>query len=292
MTKTWILSLGDTHCGLEHGLLLPETTYHKEDAEGNIVEFKPRMTATQELLLLIFEDALKQTAQIIGDDPLVAIHGGDLCHGKKHPSELQTTRLSDQVRAGVDILKRILNIPNCRALFISPGTEAHNGGEGSTEYIAAQVLQGAYPEKRIQCSTHWLLNIGGARFDIAHHGNGKGIRYWTSSNQLLYYTRSHIITEGMTFNCQPVDAIFRYHRHAYVKAIEHYEYDYAWRDCLAVVHPPMCGMNYYAISVTRSAMVQHLGLVLYCIEDGIITRVIEDFIHVLDRRTEIEEIKL
>jgi hypothetical protein len=287
MTKrTWVYSFGDTHCGLQYGLVMPETVYHDEGPEGELIEKKPTFTETQKLLLKIYDESRDGLKRLSRDDDVVVIHGGDLCHGLIHPEQLQTTRLSDQVIAGIDVLSSMLNIKNVRSMYLALGTDAHNGGEGSFELLAARALRDAYPDKTIKASSQWLLNVNGVRLDVAHHGPSGGIRYWTSGNALQWYIKSLVISDVMELGNEPVDAVLRYHFHTYTPVSHTYAYCKSWRDTLGFIHPPMCGMNYYGIKATKSRPVTHIGALILCIEDGRIVRVVDDFVHVLDRRTE------
>lgn len=286
MTKrTWVVSLGDSHCGLKYGMLMPETIYHEKGPTGELVPYRPEMTETQKLLLRIYEDGIQSVRELAQDDDIVVIHGGDICHGNRHPDQLQTTRVSDQAFAGADVLKRWAQIPNVRAIRIAMGTDAHNIGEGSLELLVSEMVNQAHPAHNVKISTHWKLDIAGVTFDVAHHGPGPGMRFWTSGNVFSLYVRSLVDTDIIELGEEPVDVVLRYHTHTYCPVSPWYCYRKGWRQTLGFIHPPMCGMNFYGVKATQSRAATHLGFLAFCIEGGHVVQVVDNMVHVLDQRT-------
>lgn len=278
-----MVSLGDTHCGLRFGLIMPETELHEEGPEGQLIPYKPELTATQKFLLALYEDQIQAVADLTAGEPVVLLHGGDICHGDRHPAQLMSTRLSDQVFIAADVLRRWRAVPGLRAVRICLGTEAHNSGEGSLEHLVAEQVQDVLPD--VQIASHWELEIGGVTFDVAHHGPGVGSRYWLDGNTLLWYLRDLVLRDAMEMGEQPPDVVLRFHFHSYARATHHYTYHQEMRMVRGFVHPALCGMNYYAQKATRSRATSHVGLLLFHVSDGQVIEVIDRMVVRLDRRT-------
>ena len=220
-SECWLASFGDTHCGSKYGLLMPDTVIHEEDADGNLVPYKPKFTHTQNLLLKLYQEQIQAVVDLADGLPIVVIHGGDLCQGKKHPSQLMSTRLSDQVIVGVDVLRAWKNVPNLKAMRMVMGTEAHNEGEGSLELIAVDQLKDELP---VEISSHYRLTIDDVIIDIAHHGAGPSSRYWLHSNNLRWYIEDIVLRDTMELGIRPPDVVLRFHHHTFVAATHDYNY--------------------------------------------------------------------
>jgi len=262
---TYALSFGDSHCGLRFGLYDGKTPLHDEGPHGELVERIVTPTATQAFLWKLWGEGLQAVADLTAGYPLVALHGGDLCHGDAHPSQLMTTRLSDQVMVAADVLRSLATLSNLRAVRLVSGTEAHNSGEGSLENIVAELVKDDLPDVKI--AMHWRLGIDGAVFDVAHHGPGVGSRAWLSGSQLGWYIRNIAMSEAMA-GATPPDAVLRFHFHAYARATHHWNAQGHRGTTVGVVHPALCGINYFGVKATKSTPTSDYGMLLWRIEDG------------------------
>lgn len=282
MSECWIVSFGDTHGGLKYGLLMPQTVLHEQSPEGDIVPFQPKLTKTQEMLLHLYREQVQAVIDLAAGAPVVVIHGGDLCHGKQHPTELMSTRLSDQVIVGVDVLREWKRVPNLKAVRIVMGTEAHNEGEGSLELLAVEQLK---PELPIEISDHYRLTIDDVIFDVAHHGAGPSSRYWLNGNSLRWYVEDIVMRDTMELGIRPPDVVLRFHHHTFVAATHDYIYHQQARKCYGYVHPAWCGMNPHGQKVTRSKATTHYGMLAFHVKDGSVVEVIDRLVVWADRRT-------
>lgn len=262
---------------------MAETTLHEEGPDGELVPYQPELTVTQLFLGALYQDQIQAVADITAGAPLVLVHGGDLCHGDAHPEQLMSTRLSDQVFIAADMLRRWRNVPNLRAVRIALGTAAHNSGEGSLEHLVAAQVASDLPD--VQVSTHWRLDIGGAVFDVAHHGPSPGTRYWTDGNALLWYLRDLVLRDVMEMGERPPDAVLRFHYHTYSRATWHYVLQQENCTARAFIHPAYCGMNYYGQKATRSRATTHYGMLLFRVVDGEIVEVVDRMVVRVDRQT-------
>jgi len=282
MNDCWVASFGDTHCGLKFGLLMPETQLHEETPDGEIVAYQPAFTKTQDFLLKLYNEQRRAVADLADGLPIIVIHGGDLCQGSQHPTQLMSTRLSDQVFIGADILRAWKDVPNLKAVRVVMGTETHNEGEGSLELLAVKQVETELP---IEISSHYRFMIDGVIFDVAHHGAGPSSRYWLNSNGLRWYIEDIVMRDTMELNEEPPDVVLRFHHHTFVAATHDYVYHRQPRKTFGYVHPAWCGMNPYAQKVTRSKATTHYGMLAFHIKDNVVVEVVDRMVVWVDRRT-------
>lgn len=286
MSAAWVVSFGDTHCGLRLGLALPDTELHEEGPDGQLVPFSPTLTETQRFLLQLYTEQVQAVAEITAGEPLVLIHGGDMCHGDRHPGQLMSTRISDQVFVAADVLRVWRRAPNLAAVRMVLGTEAHNAGEGSLEHLVAGQVADDLPD--VQVASHWRLEIAGAVFDIAHHGPGVGGRYWLDGNGLGWYLRDVALRDAVEEGIAPPAAVLRFHYHTYNRATHFYGSPQGLRPLHGIIHPAYCGMNFHGQKATRSRATTHYGMILWHVVDGEIVEIIDRLVVRLDRRTQAE----
>ena len=279
----WVVSHGDKHAGERFALLMPETELHEEGPNGEIVPFKPGLNATQHLFLELYQSQIQAVIDIADGAPVVLLDGGDLCHGNKYPGRLMSNRLSDQVFIAADCLRQWAVVPNLSAVRICLGTEAHNAGDGSLEHLVAEQVKDDLPDVRL--SSHWRLEIGGALFDVAHHGPPPGSRYWLSANSLRWYVQDLVLRDEMELGERAPDVVLRFHYHTFVSAPFDYTYHKRTRHVYSYVHPAWCGMNPHAQKSTRSKATTHVGILMFHVVDGEIVEVVDRMVVWLDRRT-------
>jgi hypothetical protein len=207
-----LVSLADTHAGMKLALMNPATELFEEDEEGNYNPYTPAMTKTQEYLWDIYMGNILKTIDIAGDDEIIILHNGDECNGKKYPSQLVSTRESDQIIMADYNMRPWFELPNVTAFRQVVGTEAHNFGEGSSALLLCQILQSRYLSVDIKPFYHALLEINGVTVDCAHHGPGPGSRNWLAGNVARFYLRDIMQCEIMSGN-KPPDMVVRGHYH-------------------------------------------------------------------------------
>lgn len=282
MKECWVASFGDTHGGSKFSLLMPETQLHEETPDGEIVAYRPKLTKTQEFLLKLYDEQRQAVADLADGLPIVVIHGGDLCQGQRHPTQLMSTRLSDQVFIGADVLRAWKDVPNLVAMRMVMGTEAHNEGEGSLELLAVKQVETELP---IEIASHYRFTIADVIFDVAHHGAGPSSRYWLNSNSLRWYIEDVVMRDIMELGVAPPDIVLRFHFHTFVAATHDYIYHRQPRKVFGYIHPAWCGMNPYAQKATRSKATTHYGMLAFHIKDGTVAEVVDRMVVWVDRRT-------
>lgn len=283
MARKVLVWLTDTHGGHKLGLLNPDTELVDLTPDGEQQGFWPNLTATQEFLWHLYTDHIQAVQDIAGGDPIVVVHGGDVCHGNKYPEGSFETSAENMLRVGYKLLDPWLKVPNVTALRILTGTGAHNLGEGALEGMIAFTLKANNREHNIECYQHELLDVDGLLVDVAHHGPGPGIREWTDGNQVRYYTRS-IIFGAMRNGKRPPDLVMRGHYHDMTWETLHYVWRGNWQTTHSFICPSYCGLTFHGQQATKSQANCDYGLIAVEIEDGGIRR-IWPLVMTVDRRT-------
>jgi len=285
MTRRLIVLESDQHGGHKLGLLNPATTLIDEDEEGNLVEWQPQLTAFQQYVWTLQSKAIESIKRLAGNDPVIILSAGDATHGNKHPQQLVSTRLSDQVIIAVNNAKPWYDAGlNLEAVRIVKGTAAHNLTEGATEILLTEQLRALYPGVDTKCLYHSLLVIEDTfGIDYAHHGAGPGIRDWTRENVLRLYLRDLIIKEVKSFRVPP-QIVARGHYHTYRHVIEEDTINGQRMEFHALLLPSMCGLGEHSRQVTRSADHVTNGVIVLELHDDKLSRIIP-MINTVDIRT-------
>lgn len=201
-----IAVLSDLHAGSKLGLLAPGTEL--EDPSGGT--YVLRLSKAQQWLWQNYEDAIVQTLDLAGDDPVILIHNGDVCQGAFRGINI-TNSLTDQARIAIANLSPWFELGNILRAYIVCGTEAHDFGEASTERLIAETLRIKYGAD-VLYKPHILLSVDGASIDVAHHGPHPGSRAWLRGNIARLYLRDRII-EDLARGHKVPDLFVRSHRH-------------------------------------------------------------------------------
>ena len=234
----------------------------------------------QEWLWNVYNKILEQTTEIAGNDEIVCIHLGDVCHGKKHPAQLMTTRDEDQITIATTALSWLRAL-NLRSMVITAGTGAHTFGEASATVAVANRLKHQH-KIPVEVVYHGLFDIDGLIIDAAHHGPGPGSRSWLTGNVARYYLRSLMIAD-IVANQYPPDLVLRGHFHTKVnEAVSVGDYE-----SRIIVCPSLCFISEYARQATKSIPRVTVGGVLFEIDGGHVVgkHWLTDTVDVRTRRT-------
>jgi len=263
-----LVVLSDTHAGFSLALMNPDVELFDEDEFGEQEPYKPKMTASQEYLWEIYTSMVKKITKFANGDPIHIMHNGDLTQGSKHKTNLVSDRDADQVLIGVANLIPLMEMPNVKSLRMSVGTEAHTFDMGSSEMLAAKLLQTSYPKLDIKITYHGLMRFGNVVVDYAHHGGHPGTRLWLSGNVQRLYLRDLMLNE-IVAGRKPPRLIFRGHFHQYQRIDEQIgEYE-----STLIMTPSFSMLNDYAKQATRSAFMLTHGMVANEIVDGELGRI-------------------
>jgi hypothetical protein len=280
-SRKLVAFLADTHAGHKLGLMPPGVEL-LDDSGPEPRTWTPPLTAIQEWLWMQYVADMGAVWALAGKAPVTLVHGGDVTWGARFPTQLVSTRLSDQLLVALGNLLPWYEHKGLRSVVLVQGTESHEFGEGSAPIALAEQLVKRFPKVSTTCTRHALLSIDGLLVDVAHHGPGVGGRAWLTGNELRYYTRS-ILMDDIVDGRKPPDVIVRAHYHhgirETVRVGEH--------TCEAFVLPAYCGMTHYSSQVTRSAYMLSCGLVALEIVDGKVQQV-HPFWRRLDLRQTVE----
>lgn len=237
----YLVSIADLHCCHKLGLCNPDTelpTENGDSTEG--VE----LTETQRYIWGEYLRHIDYVKRVTGNSPVILTLLGDWMHGDKHPEQLMSNRLSDQIDIAVKAVepwikafKKIL----CVRIFM--GTGAHDPVGGLT-VLAAQRLQGLYPRLDIRAVMHELMWINNVKFDLTHPAPSTGGRTWLKGNILRYYLKSAMLDE-IAHDEEPARCYLRAHRHEDVHEQVEIQGIPDRRADIWVL-PSYCGISYYA----------------------------------------------
>jgi len=103
---------------------------------------------------------------------------GELADDLNHRStQLITKNETDMMKLSVDVLQPVLDINPY--IFVTRGTEAHSKASGSLDEAIAQDI-GAIPDPYGRYAWwRFVGDLGGARFDVAHHPPSGSGRPWS-----------------------------------------------------------------------------------------------------------------
>lgn len=173
--KTVVVLISDTHCGSTIALSTKKFSIHT--ARPDELQTVDANKAQQWIYdcWADFWEYVKQLAGVRGKTRkarIVTIHCGDIVDGKHHNSNQVMDEIPDQLRLAEILLNPVANLSD-GGLYITYGTEAHNGGSGGHEAAIAQ---------NIGAKSDWeyALDIDGILHDAGHHGRS-GQRDWTSA---------------------------------------------------------------------------------------------------------------
>lgn len=264
-----LLIVSDTHGGHKLALCNPDVTLYDESEEGQLVPYEPELTAFQQVLYrMVTERIVPQAAQMAGGDPLYMLHLGDPTHGNKHPSQVMTTRLADQIEIAVanyDLF--IPQLPTLLAVRGIAGTGAHEFEEASATILVMKQVAERYKDIDIRPLYHGLLDIDGCAIDYSHHGPGGGRRIWLAGNEARFYLRDLMLNEIVSGR-RPAALYLRGHTHVKVNEVISMDTGGGEVESRLIVCPSMCGLGDFARQVTRSVPVITVGAVLIEIIDG------------------------
>jgi hypothetical protein len=266
-----VVAEGDLHSGSKLGLMSPDTLLQEEELtkDGGVVInwYSPSLTETQKVIQKARQKGVEEVKALAGKDPIYLFELGDMTHGDGYPSELVTTRKADQGLIAYYNLLEWYKLPNLKSILFSMGTGSHVFGFGSSEIELCHRLKQEFPKKKTEIAYHWLADVLGIQFDLAHHGAGAGIRHWLRGNVTRYYLRDIMYTEFFAGRTPP-DIVLRAHFHTYVKEFLSITFQGKEYESYIYVIPPLCIPGDYAIKVIKSVYDIQVGLLAFEVIDG------------------------
>lgn len=279
MKTVYLAVESDLHAGHRLGLCNPDTLIKDEDEFGNLVNVKPELTYVQQHLWELRQKNIEELKRIAKNNPIVYVLNGDATHGNKHSEQLMSTRISNQVIIGRNNVSPIAELPNCKMVRLVTGTGSHVLGEGTTEYLIAEMLQKEFKKVDVQAVNHWNPEINGIKCNFAHHGPGQSSRIWLEGNSILQYLRDVMIKE--LWNGEEPS---RLSVHSHYHTPEYRFVDRLGKRHMIIITPSMCGLSDYGRQATKSTFLITWGMTIFEITDGDISEPIRLY-ETLDIRT-------
>lgn len=206
MSAKYIVAISDTHCGSTLGL----SVKHLLDDGGT---YTP--SPLQNKLWEHWKDFWKWTYRIIGNEPFILVHNGDIVDGVHHrTTTLSSHNLTIQSRLAAEILEP--HISRALAYYQIRGTEAHAGQSAQEEEALACVL-GAVRDKKSGQYARWELwmEFGNELLHFSHHIGSTTSTAYESSAPMRELVAAFV--EAGQFRQRPPDMIIRSHRHRYTE---------------------------------------------------------------------------
>ncbi len=204
-----IIVFSDIHAGSKLGLMPPEVILD----EGIIVRQSPLQRKLWKMWDEFNNIYIPEWTK--GED-YVIVNNGDSIDGDHHDTSTTITRnLNDQVKIAYQILKPLIDKPNCKGYFQIRGTEAHVGKSAQYEEQLAKMLN-AKPTSKDKYKIYsrwdlWLRMGGGSLIHFTHHvGNTNSAAYESTA---VYKELVEAFNEAGRWHDQAPDVCVRSHRH-------------------------------------------------------------------------------
>lgn len=266
MAREISVFFADIHCGHQFGLMPPDMEL-LDDSGPEPRVLHPQQTHIQQWVWPHYVNDHAAVQEIAGKSPVKIFPTGDITWGGRFPTQLVSTRMSDQLAIALRCLGLWYLDKNLKVARIMQGTESHEWGEGSAPILVSEQLARLYPKVNTRCVRHGRFLIQGQPVDVAHHGPGPGMREELLGNQLRLYTRSVMRTD-LQQGKQPPVLLVRAHYHAYCHETVNLTFGDTEYKCEAYILPSYCGATHYAIQATKSAYMLACGMLVAEFVDG------------------------
>lgn len=280
MNRFIIAQESDRHGGNKLGLMNPDVVLEDLQKNGTVRLYKPNISESQRELWKLELENVEKLKQLAGKDKIHYIEDGDATQGIKHPAELVSDRLADQITIAVANAKPIFGLKNLKTARFAVGTGAHNFGQGSADILVVNQLKALYPKLDIDLCYHGLAHYGDFTVDFSHHGPYTGSREWLKGNVARYYLQSLMIA-AIKHGQKPPDLVVRGHYH--VPVIETVRLN--GFTSTIVVSPSMCMVDDFAHQAAKSPDSVSCGMFVYEVVNGKLLD-IHQFTRTYDTRTE------
>jgi len=280
MNRIIIAQESDRHGGNRLGLMNPDVILEDLQQNGSVKLWQPKQSESQRELWKLELENVDKLRELARKDPVHYIEDGDATQGIKHPAELVSDRLADQITIAVANSKPIYGLKNLKTARYAVGTGAHNLGQGSTDILIVNQLKVMYPKVDIDLCYHGLVHYGEFVVDFAHHGPYTGSREWLKGNVARYYLQSMMI-HAIKHGRKPPDLVIRGHYHTPV--IETVRLNGFTSHI--VVSPSMCMVDDFAHQAAKSPDDVTCGMLCFEVVDGKLLDV-HQFTRTFDTRTE------
>ena len=277
--------MGDGHSGHLAGLLYPETivkTYDPDAGADGRMDLDLSPTPLQEDCYNTFSKSWQNIKQLAGKSEIIVVDNGDYVQGGKYEEGLQVKTIDQQIDVAAQAKQIIYQDRSVKQVYMTFSTPSHAFLRNGSDVKLIDKLRESYKRVKFSLSHHYLLNVGGVKIDVSHHGPGPGAREWTKGNILKAMTKSRIYE--LDRHGFEVPDVFCW-AHVHTPQIElHTDWkEGKRRDIYGLITPPLSWMNHYARKATKSAPVLAMGMFALEIVDGRVAHV-HDFMDWYDVR--------
>lgn len=208
-----VADISDLHCGGATALMPPVW----RNADG----LEIRQSREQVWIWDCWQDMAQQIkTEALGGAEVFGLFNGDIVEGRHHETpQLVSVEPEDHADIAVECIDMVAAW--CKKMMFICGTEAHVGRQGRTENITARVFaeQGKTVIKPNLGPLYvWpaaLVDIGGLRFNVAHHIGGSGVE--RNQNNAASAEAVDQVHEALYNDLQVPNYILRGHTHRFAK---------------------------------------------------------------------------
>lgn len=273
---------GDTHCGLENGLIAPGSDIRRSSESERLITWEGMSSWSQWLWESVWLPGIEQANEFAGDDPLILCIDGDMAHGARFIEALYTSFADQQVDIFVKAMQAWRKCPTLAGIAMVYGTGSHDYGENSaSKQIYDKLAPWGYD---VIVDDHIdLIPSDGMHVDLAHHGPSAGQEH-TRGNIARLYAKQRSL--AFLQRGQQVPQLFqRGHVHVDVFETVQVQWRNQYVETAIIITPPMCGPNGYARQASRSVDRARCGMFLSDSIDGKLNEVVPFIIERETRKT-------
>jgi hypothetical protein len=242
--NTGVIVLSDTHINSTTAVCVP--TINLDD--GGTYRASRFQRALWDDFLAFRDEAAKLTT---GLKRLLILNGdiGEL-DTKRRSTQLITTNKATISRMTVDTLEPFLEIAD--AVLIVRGTMAHSGKASWLEEAIAKDIDISIPERNTGAASHYHFhdNVGGQKFDIAHHGRMGGVP-WTEKHAGVRLAAETFWNYSKNGRPLP-DIVIRSHNHRRADSGRNFPF-------LAMFTPAWQGITEYGYRIGKENSLSDIG---------------------------------
>ena len=263
--KTCFIVRSDAHSGHREGHCSPDTELADDvPMQGNTGTHKANLTATQQAIYKVGEDALLWVKNYCEGYQKWYIDLGEVMQGNKHIENLQTADMDEQKTIAVDTIKPFLSV--CKGARFLQATSWHEGSNGANSKAVASQLKAHYKSKDIQRMNKLRVRINGITIQFSHHGVNTS-KYKHLEGNAAYNASKNMLNESLIENESCPDLVMSAHCHKPSWGTSHVLSEGQYHTCSWAVSAPMCGPGAYSRQVANPNA-YYIGMNIVQVVDG------------------------
>jgi len=265
MRKIALMIRSDGHSGHREGHCSPKTELADDvPMKGRPGKHKVNLTATQQAINKIGEDAILWTKNNCKGYKKIYVDLGEVMQGNRHTENLQTSDMDEQKTIAVDVIKPFLRI--CEKAYFMQATSWHEGSSGANSKNVASELKGVYKSKDIQRMHKLRLIIDGFMLQFSHPG-AKTSKIKHLEGNAAHNAAKNMLHESLIENERSPDLVLSAHCHKPSWGTAHVLSKGIYHTCSWAVTAPMCGPGAYSRQVANPHA-YYIGMNIIQIVDG------------------------